>query len=219
MKAQFFEILSLLAIIAYFVPLSILLFKKLWKDGSLLLFAMYWSLGGIVNLFNKVPDISNRTLEIIDVGYYMMAIPFVLAIFHYSTISRSLKNLIGVILPTYIVVELVNSIFNGLYYNSIKYILGLGLILSLVVIVWEIILHLQKLEHSNRERAMIFIYSAVLFEYGTYVIIYIFNFYISSTDSKDSLLIHYISSLISVLIASSGFLLRGKAERRVLYSR
>ena len=51
------------------------------------------------------------------------------------------------------------------------YVSAIGLVLVLTLIVWEIILYLQKIVHSGRERGLLFIYAALLFEYGTYIII------------------------------------------------
>ena len=209
MKGQIFEIISLLAIVGYFVPMVIMFYKKLWKDASLLMFAIYWSIGGMLNLYEKLPGMSNSSMEFVEVCYYMIAIPFVLFIYFHTTSSLVLKKYILILLPVYIVVEFVNAIFRGMNLEALKYILGVGLLLTLIVITWDIIMHLQNLEHSNRERSLMFINAAILFEYGTYVIIYIFDYFISSTDSKDSQLIYYISSIVAVTLASYGFIYRG----------
>ena len=65
---------------------------------------------------------------------------------------------------------------------------------------------MQKLEHTAKENAIVFMHVSWLFAYGTFVIIYIFEYYVKISGSEiDNFLIYYISSLIAVAIASIGF--------------
>src|SRR5690606_32599783 len=90
-------------------------------------------------------------------------------------------------------------------------------ILVLVVVIWEIILYLQKIEHSNRQNCKIFIYAALLFEYATFILIYLFDYiFIDSYNKKDSFFIYYISSLVALFIASCGFILFKKFEKNTM---
>jgi len=215
-KEQLYIIISLLAIVAYFVPILIVLTKQLWKDRSVFLFALYWLAGGLINLSDRIPGISYDAKMLMTVLYNMLDVPLLLLIFYYTTNSLQLKRFIKAITPVYIFIELVNSYFRGFGYESLKYVMGLGVIIALVVITWEVLGYLKKMEHSSREKAVIFIYAAMLFEYGTYIVIYIFDFYLTVDDSSnDTLLIYYISSLIGVSIASFGFLSKDLKKKPV----
>ena len=57
---------------------------------------------------------------------------------------------------------------------------------------------------------MLFIYTALLFEYGSYIVVYIFDYFIVPEDLADKLLVYYISTLIAVMIACFGFLTKKK---------
>ncbi len=94
-----------------------------------------------------------------------------------------------------------------------KYALGTGIVLVLVPVVWETIRYLQKIEHSNRQTAKIFIYAALLFEYATFIVIYIFDYFVESADTQDSFLVYYLSTLVAIFIASCGYLLFKKYEK------
>jgi hypothetical protein len=97
----------------------------------------------------------------------------------------------------------------GWVHESAKYVMAISLILILFLLFWEISLYMQKLEHSARENAMIFIHISWLFAYGTFVVIYIFEYYIKVSGSDiDNFLIYYISTLIAVTIASIAFSIR-----------
>jgi hypothetical protein len=212
LKEQFYKIVTVLAIIAYFVPMAIVLLKKLWKDVFFLLFAVYWIVGAIINIISFIPGITPTSLEIVTVLYNMFDIPFILAILWYTTTSISLKKLLKIVIGSYVVVELLLVMNSGVRYDSIKYILGAGVLMVLVTLVWEITLYLQRMEHTNREKSMLFIYAALLFEYGTYTIVYTFEYFILAYDVTDNLLIYYISTVIAILIASVGFLLKKNPE-------
>jgi hypothetical protein len=68
--------------------------------------------------------------------------------------------------------------------------------------------------HSGRERGLLFIYAALLFEYGTYIIIYIFDYYLEHISSTmDNYLVYYVSSLIALVIATCGYLTKGIGKK------
>ena len=211
MKEQVYEIISLLATIAYFVPACIVIFISLWKDPYFLYLGLYWLAGAVVNILTGIPGAPS---EVIAVLYNMVDIPFMLWILWYTSFSSSLARILKVVIAAYIIIELALVIAYGINYDSIKYIMGIGVLLVLITLVWEITLYLQRIEHSNRERAMLFIYAALLFEYGSYTVVYIFDYFIMPPSQVDTLLIYYSSSLIAISIATFGFLL--KKNRKAL---
>lgn len=213
MKNLIYEIVSVLAIVAYFVPLAIVLLKKMWQVTPFLLFALYWVVGGLVNLVDYM-GLSARAVEITTVVYNMLDMPVVMFILHKITSSASLKKFTGIAAPVLLAAEIISVIIRGVNYEAIKYTLAAGLLLVLTLIVWEIILYLQKIVHSGRERGLLFIYAALLFEYGTYIIIYIFDYYLEHISSTiDNYLVYYISSLIAIVIATCGYLTKGISKK------
>jgi hypothetical protein len=217
-KDQFYRIITLLATIAYFVPVLIVLFKKLWNDNYFLFLGIYWLTGALVNIVANIPGIEPSILEIITVIYNMIDIPFILWILWYTSSSSSLAKLLRICILLYMLVEMVLVVNLGVNYEAIKYIIGVGVLIVLIALVWEITLYLQRMEHSNKEKAMLFIYAALLFEYGSYTIVYIFDYFIIPADEIDKLLIYYISTLIAIMIASFGFLLK-KRKDSLVFSR
>jgi hypothetical protein len=215
-KDQIYRIITILATVAYFIPVLIVIFKKLWKDMYFLYLGIYWLGGALVNTITNVPGIGLATLEVITVIYNMIDIPFILWILWYTSFSSSLAKLLRPMIVAYIIIEVVLVLSLGINYEAIKYIMGAGVLVVLITLVWEITLYLQKIEHSNREKSMLFIYAALLFEYGSYTIVYIFDYFIVPADQVDKFLIYYISSLIAIAIASFGFLLKKTKKSLVL---
>jgi hypothetical protein len=215
-KDQIYRIITILATVAYFIPVLIVIFKKLWKDMYFLYLGIYWLGGALVNTITNVPGIGLATLEVITVIYNMIDIPFILWILWYTSFSSSLAKLLRPMIVAYIIIEVVLVLSLGINYEAIKYIIGAGVLVVLITLVWEITLYLQRIEHSNREKSMLFIYAALLFEYGSYTIVYIFDYFIVPADQVDKFLIYYISSLIAIAIASFGFLLKKTKKSLVL---
>ena len=208
MKDQFYRIITILATIAYFIPVVIILLKRIWKDSYFLFLGIYWLLGAVVNSVMLMPGIGLPALEVITVVYNMTDIPFVLWILWYTSSSTLLAKVLKMIIILYVVTELIVVIKLGINYEAIKYVMGAGVLVVLITLVWEITLYLQRMEHNNREKAMLFIYAAFLFEYGSYTIVYIFDYFIIPSDQADKFLIYYISTLVAIMIACFGFLIK-----------
>ncbi len=194
----------------YFVPMLIVLMKKLWKVKPFLLFAIYWLSNGLINIILLIPGIGKTTAELITVIYNMLDMPIVLSIFYFTTTSSTVKKFTRIALPLFILAELVNAVVLGVNSDALKYPLALGLIM----IIWEITLFLQKVVHTSREKAVLLIYAALLFEYGTYIVIYIFDYYLTKISStEDNYVFYYISSVIALIIAIAGFLTKGISKK------
>ena len=210
MKDQLFDIVSVLAVIAYFLPMTIVLINRLWKHTPFLLFASYWALCGLVNLLDFIPGISLEFRNTLGVVYNMIDIPLMLCIFHFTSSTEWVRQFSKYACISFILIESINAYYNGINYQAIKYVVGIGVVIVLFIIISEIIFYLRKMEHTPLEKALLFIYSALLFEYGTYVIIYIFEYFIHGSSAMDNLLIYYISSLVAIIIACFGFIIKQK---------
>jgi hypothetical protein len=213
-KNQLYQVVSFIAVGAYFIPMLIVLFKRLWPVLPFLLFALYWLLGGLINLIEFIP-LAKPAVELVTVIYNMLDIPIVLTIFYFSTSSPSIKKFNKIAAISYTILALANGIAKGLHYDALKYLLGLGLLLVLVSIVWEIVVFLQKISHTSQEKGLLFIFAAMLFEYGTYVVIYIFDYFLPGiSTSNDNFFMYYISSLVAIGVATCGFLTKGLTAPR-----
>jgi hypothetical protein len=85
LKTQIYEILSGLTIFAYFLPLVILLSRKLWKEKPLLLFGIYWTLNGLVNGIKRFDLVTESAKQFMTVAYNLIDMPLVLFFVFLST--------------------------------------------------------------------------------------------------------------------------------------
>jgi hypothetical protein len=207
-----YHLISIAAVASYFVPILIVLMKKAWRDQFFLLFAVYWCVGGMINVFDVVPGVSKHLLHNITIFYNMLDIPFMLGILYFTTTYNFIRKTAVVGIALLLFVQVISIIQGGISYDSQKYALGIGVALVLCIVAMEIIRYMQKIEHSTRQNAKMFVYAALLFEYATFIVIYIFDYILISEDRQDSFIIYYISTLVAILIASCGFLLFRKYE-------
>jgi len=211
-KSQVYNIISVIAIIASFIPIVLVLVKKLWKESAFLLIALYWVLSGMVNILDKT-GIAKTAMDLITIVYNMLDIPIVLGLIYFTTKSFRIKRFTMIAAPALLVAQLISFMVKGWNYDAAKYVLAAGLLMVIYAVVCELSLYMHKLEHTRHEKAMVFIHVSFLFAYGTFIIIYIFDYYIKvGTSSIDNFIIYYISSLIAIIIASIGYLAKGSSK-------
>ncbi len=210
MKSQIYQFVSYLTIILSFVPAVIVLLKKLWRAAPFQYFAIYWVINGLVNIMFVVEGLPKKFIEVASVVYNSLDIPMMVGIIYLSAFSIALKKFIRIGLLVFIVFELFCLIQGGFKYAALKYVLGVGLLFIMTIIIWQISLYLQQVVHVTREKALLLIHGALLFQYGTYIVVYVFDYFIVDVaDGVDKFLIYYISTIISIGIGSSGLLLKG----------
>lgn len=181
--------------------------KRAWTDPFFKLFAAYWTVGGIVNLVNIVPGVPKQVIHNASLFYNMLDIPFILAILHYTTTYNFIKKTASMAIAAFAVIQIGGIIGNGLNFDALKYALAFGVVMVLVVVTMEIVRYMQKIEHTTRQNAKMFVYAALLFEYATFIVIYVFDYIVTTEDRTDSFIIYYVSSVVAMLIACCGFLM------------
>lgn len=208
-KSIIYQIVSVLAVGLYFVPMLVVLMKKLWSAVPFRLFALYWLLCALANLVEYM-HLSHRALDLYTVIYNMLDIPIVLTIFYFSSSSPVVKKFTKMVVPALLAISLVNCMIRGFNTDALEYVLGLELLIVLSVIVWEIILRLQQIKLTGQVKGLLLIYAALFFEYGTFVVIYIFDYFLPGiSTSTDNFLVYYLSSLVALPVAICGFLIKG----------
>ena len=208
-KSIIYQIVSVLAVGLYFVPMLVVFMKKLWSAVPFRLFALYWLVCALANLVEYM-HLPPQVLDLYTVIYNLFDIPIVLTIFYFSTSSPVVKKFTKVIVPALLAAGLVNCIVRGFNTNSLEYVLGIELLIVLAVIVWEIILKLQQIKLTGPVKGLLLIYAALFFEYGTFVVIYIFDYFLPGTSTtSDNFLMYYLSSLIALPVAICGFFTKG----------
>jgi len=209
LKSIIYQIVSVLAVGFYFVPMIIVIGKKLWSAVPFRLFALYWLVCAVANLVEFLP-MSTGALELFTVIYNLLDIPLVLAVFYFSSADAAVKKFTRIVSPALLAVGLVNCMIRGFTADALKYVLGIELLIICGVIIWEIVLKLQQIRLTGHAKGLLLICAALLFEYGTFIVIYIFDYFLPGTSSAaDNFLVYYLSSLVALPVATCGFLIKG----------
>lgn len=207
-----YRFISVATVVAYFMPIILVLLKNAWKDPFFRLFGIYWSLGGIFNIVDLIPEAPPSLSYQAGVLYNMLDIPFILGIlYHTSTYTFVKKTASGSILLV-IVLSIIGLINFGINYDAVKYPLGVGTAAVICIVGMEIVRYMQKIEHSTRQNAKMFIYAGLMFQYATFVVIYIFDYVLETENRTDSFIIYYVSSVVAMIIAACGFLMFRRYE-------
>ena len=214
MKEQLNQIISTVALIAYYIPLLVVLYKKLWKDIPVLMFSCYWAIGGFINFLGSTSLVSLRTFEVCRLIYNMIDLPLILYIFFLNTRVEKLRSLIKIIIPVFLFVEIVNGLVRGFNDDSFKYLVGIGVFTVIAMVLMEIFYYFKKLDHTPREKAISFLFLAVLFEYAVYVYYYVYEYFVPGDHETDMQIIYYASTLIGIIIACFGFFAEGIKKKR-----
>lgn len=144
MKQVLTEILSVAAVLSFFVPLLLTIVKKLWRDPFFMSFAIYWAFSGVIGLTDFIPGVPMQVSQTIGVVANMIDIPIVLALLYFTSTSLPIKRFAGAAFICHVLLETTGIVIKGVSYDALKYTLGAGLIFALIVIAWEILKYVMS---------------------------------------------------------------------------
>lgn len=203
-----YYIISIIAITSFFIPIILVLVKRIFSPRTIIWFALYWVFQGIINLLyiDGFP-ISSKFLETIQRVFNLLDAPVMMLILFLTTPVAPIKRSVEKMLPAFLTAALVLSFYT--HFNAFieSLIVGVGLLIILIYVLWIILYNLRKPKVDQTTYVFQFVCYALLFEYGVSVITYIFSYLIRNTDNlPDSLLIYHLSIIISIALVTYGFL-------------
>jgi hypothetical protein len=201
--ASLYNIISNTAIAFCFVPFIIILIKKNYSEKAYLFTAIYWLANGLLNLPNWL-GLGNNDLLMhnLTLLYNMLDAPLVLLIFFFAA-SDGKKKIIFYTISAFIFFELIITVWKGYNLTSSTIIIGAGTLLALVYSTMGIMEYLQNVSHSAFENALVLIFASILFDYGIFIVIYLFSYLkIAYSKDADNYFIYYASLFISTSLSS-----------------
>ncbi|HEX3935271.1 MAG TPA: hypothetical protein VHW43_11370 [Puia sp.] len=217
-SSALYAVICSLAIMLCFVPFLFLSFKKVRRVNTYRVIGIYWFLNGLVNLPMLRPieheGIRNFFARFSD-WYDLADAPLMLLVFTLASTGALRKQLFLVLLGL-IGGEAILLLEKG-YTYSWPVIIGVGVVLVLVYSVVGLWQYLKKMEHDRFENSMAFVYAALLFAYGTYLIIFLLSLLPKSANTynaEDSGLMYYISLSLAAVLTSAGIWSYGLRGRK-----
>ncbi|HMH20540.1 MAG TPA: hypothetical protein VK563_02135 [Puia sp.] len=216
-----YNVISNLAIALCFIPLILLFWKKMRKDKAYWMVGLYWLATGLVNLPNfgsafAVQAGHTPLQDRIKLIYNLLDTPLILLIFLYSAPGKKHKKHILLVLFLFLLMEGGLLDWKGYDTLSSALIIGAGMLLVFSYSITGLVQYMKKMEHTSFENSMVFVHAALLFAYGSFIIIYIFiRVHPSTIDKQDSFMIYYISLLLSAVITCLGLWSYGIRRRQI----
>jgi len=205
------SIMTILTIIFFLMPAIVVTIKRLWKDKFLKLFGIYGILAAAINFLDvfKVPFVYIESLNVI---YNMIDIPFVIFILYQITKNTLARKIMKLSMIFYAVWQVYSLVQYGLKYVSMKYTLGFGIGLIIIFTVYLLSTYVRRMELTKIHIAHMILLGSLLFNYGSFVIIYIFDYYVKDYNAADNLFLYYISSIVSMLMVTAGLFVWDKLQ-------
>lgn len=217
-SSALYAVICSLAITLCFVPFLFLSFKKVRQVNTYRFIGVYWFLNGLVNLPALRPihheGMRNFFARLSD--YYDLAdAPLLLLVFALASPGKLRKQLFLVVVGL-AGMEAILVAVKG-YTWSWPFFIGAGVLLVLTYSVVGLFQYLKKMEHDKFENSMAFVYAALLFAYGTYLIIFFLSLFPKSANTyneADSFLMYYISLSLAAVLTSAGIWSYGLRSRK-----
>jgi len=197
------QLMAMLAVALSFLPLILFWWKKLATDKVYLIICIFWTINGIL----YIPEIFhwewyNAATDQITLYYNLIDAPIIILIFYYAFRKQIFLHL----LLAFVVFEALMIAWKGFNFDSNNYIIGLGSLISLILNVWAISKYFMKVEHTDRENALVFTYAGFIFYYGLFAVIFNYNYLrISGPEKPYVIFINYSAICLATALISFGF--------------
>ena len=204
-----YQLVATITTFSFFLPFVILIIKRLGAHRVFIWFAAYWMLAGSVNLLFMSETFTNSRLMTVTERVFNLAdAPFMLFVLYKTVHIDVIKNSIKKMLPAFLCASLLVTLITQLQDYAETMMVGMGLAVILLYIVWIITHYIKGIKYYDTEYTLQFIYYALLFEYGISVVTFIFSYIIpDKSNLHDSFFIYHISIIISISLASYGLLI------------
>ena len=200
----FIQFIGILAVFFSILPLVLYWTMGLAENKSYMVISIFWMINGLI----YAPEIFNWQWyvpvdEEITLYYNLMDAPLILLIFFYAFE----KKIFLYITLSFIAFEAIVISLTGFNMTSNEIIIGVGSLLCLGLNIWGINKYFKQVNHTETEKAYLYIFAGFIFYYGLCVdLIYIFKFFNFSTAQKQyGALINYTAMVIATGLISYSF--------------
>lgn len=206
LQQSLYPYISNLAIALCFLPFILLWWRKISKEKSFLFVGIYWLANGLLNLPNWIGQANNSSLQSeVTLCYNLLDAPLAILVF-YSASQGMKRKILLYLMIGFILFEMVVIKWKGHNFDSSTVIIGGSTLIALLFSLWGIAEYFNKIEHTYFEHAMGFIYAGFLFNYGPFILIYIYSYLNKSTGTttEANFFLYYLSLLSATLLTTVG---------------
>lgn len=206
-----FEVMGMIATSALFLPIIIIFSLRLAWYKSFPALLVYYIIVSSQNLLGlgliKMDPVLVRNFGVLN---NFLDAPLMLTFMTYFSKTASFRNKMKLLIPAFVLFELIVIAINGFNIQSAIIVMAPGLILILGFSALFFI-HQAKITIMHQKAAgKAFIAAALLFAYGGYSFIYVVYYLLRTPYKADTFLVYYLISIFSSLLIITGIILERK---------
>jgi hypothetical protein len=192
-------------ILSFCLPLTVILYNRFYTHKSLAALLVYYTLAIADNLMAQeiifVPENFTRTFEIVN-NY--LDVPLMLVTLLYFCPNKQKQKVVNILAGCFLTYEIIIAFAYGLTTRAIIYIMGPGLI---VILIYALYLFIRQVKFSimnGKNIGRTLMLASIFFAYSSYTLIYFFYYILKTPYKADTLLLYFISSIVSSALMAIG---------------
>ena len=202
--------------VALLLPVLLIVIGCLFQNGSLLALFIYYLFTAVYNLMTL--DVIQLTLlekrqAAIAVNY--LDTPLMLIALLFFCNEKWKKLMVLATLAVFLIFELIIGYLFGMDIKSSTYLLGPGTLVVLSFAIFFFVHYGKSTIVHGKNTGKTLMLVAILFSYGSFLLLYYLNYLIRTKAIDDVFLMYYISVFISAVIMSIGLVSIIKRNREI----
>ncbi len=211
-----YNVVGIVSTIALALPvISILVFRLAWYKSFPALLVYYLIVFGFNFVSLNFVQVDKNFIYYYGVANNFLDMPLIFSFMTYFSKTVSFRKRMKMIIPIFLLFEVIVVAFNGFNVRSSVIVVGPGLLLTLIFSI-VFFVHQVKITIIHQKAAgKAFIVTSLLFAYGGYSFIYVVYYLIDTPYKADTFLVYYLVNIFSSLIISTGIFLERKRVRQL----
>jgi hypothetical protein len=213
---NWFDVMGLASTGALFLPIIVTLALRLAWYKSFPALLIYYIMSFGYNLISLDYFGANKHfLYYFGVANNFMDAPLMLSFMTYFSKTASFRNKMKLLIPAFILFELIVILINGFNIDSAIIALGPGL-LTVLFFATFFFFHQAKIAIA-RQKAVgkTCMVAALIFAYCGYFFIYVVYYLLKTPDKFNTLVIYFLVNIFSSVLISTGIMLERKRVRQL----
>jgi hypothetical protein len=201
---------------ALFVPAILVVYGRLFKNGSLLALFFYYLLAGLYNAMTlKAIPVSLPFLQNAAVVFnYLDTLLMLVVLLFFCNVHWKRRMVIGSFI-LFAAFEAVIAVLYGLDEKSSTYILGPGTLLILGLSIFFFAQYGKLTVVKGKVRGKTLMLVSLLFSYGCFLVLYYLHYLVQTPAVADVFFIYYMVTFIATVLMSLGLLWVIKRTREI----
>ena len=192
-------------ILSFCLPLAVILYNRFYTHKSLAALLVYYTLALADNILaQEIIFVPGHFLHTFKVVNNYLDVPLMLVTLLYFCPNRQKQKVVNIIAGVFLTYEIIIALVFGLTTKAIIYIMGPGLI---VILIYALYLFIRQVKFSimnGKNVGRTLMLASIFFAYGSYTLIYFFYYILQTPYKSDTLLLYFMSSIISSVLMAVG---------------